>query len=59
MKESRSQQEKFNPTEIIFYLRKNGGYICSGSGGRSVLVVRQAGWQADENFFVFEEFDIL
>ena len=45
VKESRSEQEKFNPTEIIFYLRKNGGYIRSGLGGRSVLVVRQAGRQ--------------
>ena len=51
-KESRSEQERFDPTEIILYLRKNGDYIRSGLGGRSVLVVRQAGRQADKNFLV-------
>ena len=30
--------------EIIFTLRKNGGYRTSGLGGRSFPVVRQAGW---------------
>ena len=33
---------KFELTKIIFSLRKNGGYISSSWGGRSVLVIRQA-----------------
>ena len=48
MKESISQQQRFDQTEITFSLRKNGGYICSSLGGRSVLVVRQV----DEKFIV-------
>ena len=32
-------------TEIIFTLRKDGGYRTSGLGGRSFPVVRQAGRQ--------------
>ena len=43
VKESTSEQQRFDWTEITFYLRKNGGYIHSSLGGRSVLVVRQAG----------------
>ena len=46
MKESTSEQQRFDRTEITYSLRKNGGYICSNLGGRSVLVVRQAGLQA-------------
>ena len=45
-------QERFVWTEITFILRKNGGYRTNGLGGRSFPVVRQAGWQADENLVV-------
>ena len=41
--ESTSEQQRFDQTEITFYLRKNGGNIHSSLGGRSVLVVRQTG----------------
>ena len=41
-KESTLKQQRFDWTEIPFSLRKNGGYICSSLGGRSVLVIRQA-----------------
>ena len=58
-KESRSELERFEPTEIIFSVRKNGGSIRGGLGGRSVLVVRQAGRQADENLVVLGNFKIL
>ena len=34
----------FGRTEITFSLKRNGGYIHSSLGGRSVLVVRLAGW---------------
>ena len=33
-------------TEITFTLRKNGGYVSNGIGGRSFPVDRQAGWLA-------------
>ena len=42
-KESTLEQQEFDRTKITFFLRKNGGYICSSLGGRFVLVVRQAG----------------
>ena len=63
VKESRSELERFERTEIIFSVRKNGGSIRGGLGGRSVLVVRQAGrqagWLADENLVVLGNFKIL
>ena len=37
-----SEQESFVQTEIIFTLRKNGGYRTSCLGGRLHPVVRQA-----------------
>ena len=40
-KECTLEQQRFDQTEITFSIRKNGGYIRSGLGGRSVLVVRQ------------------
>ena len=43
VKESTSEQQRFDRTKITFSLRKNGGYIHSSLSGRSVLVVRQAG----------------
>ena len=51
-KESTSEQQRFDYTEITFSLRKNGGYIHSSLGGRSVLVVRQAGWQTKISLFM-------
>ena len=45
VKELTSEHQRFDWTEILYSLRKNGGYIRSSLGGRSVLVVRQAGWQ--------------
>ena len=54
-KESISEQQKFDRTEITFTLRKNEGYICSSLGGRAVLVACRL---ADENL-VYEVFKIL
>ena len=36
--------------EMNFALGKNGGYIPSSLGGRSISVGRQSGRQVDENF---------
>ena len=36
------QQERFMRTKINFALGKNGGYIPSGLGGRSISVGKQA-----------------
>ena len=58
VKESRSELERFERTEIIFSVRKNGGSIRGGLGGRSVLVVRQAGRQT-KNLVVLGNFKIL
>ena len=49
VQELTSEQQRFSWTEVMFSLRKNGGYICSSLGGKSVLVV----WQADENLIVY------
>ena len=46
VQELTSEQQWFDWTEIRFSLRKNGG--------RSVLVVRQAGRLADENIIVYQ-----
>ena len=43
VKELTLEHQRFDQTEIFFPLRKNGGYIRSSLGSRSVLVVRQAG----------------
>ena len=40
-----SEQQRLDQTEIIFTLRRNGGYIHSSLGGRYDIVVRQAGRQ--------------
>ena len=37
------KQERFVRTEINFVLGKNGGYMPSSLGGRSIVVSRQAG----------------
>ena len=62
-KESTSEQQRFDRTEITFSLRKNGGYIRSSLGSRSVLVVWKAGWLAgwlaDENLVVCGIYKIL
>ena len=40
------KQERFVRTEIKFVLGKNGGYMPSSLGGRSIVVGRQAGgWE--------------
>ena len=40
------KQERFVRTEINFVLGKNGGYMPSSLGGRSIVVGRQAGgWE--------------
>ena len=41
-------------TEIKFLLGKNGGYMLSSLGGRSIIMVRQA----DENLAVSKNFKI-
>ena len=41
---------------MLFSLRKNGGYIHSNLGGRSVLVVRKAGRLAEKNLMEFSIF---
>ena len=46
--ESNHKQERFVWTEIIFPLRKNGGYILSGLGGRSFPEDKQAGRLPDK-----------
>ena len=46
VKELTSEQQRFDRTEITFSLRKNGGYMRSSLGGRSILVVRLSGWLA-------------
>ena len=51
VKESTSQQQRFSQIEIAFSLRKNGGYIRSSLGGRSVLVVRQTKFLLFKNLF--------
>ena len=58
VKELTSEHQRFDRTEILFYLRKNGGYIHNSLGGRSVLVVRQAGRSADKNL-IYGIFKIL
>ena len=32
VKELTSEHQRFNQTEILYSLRKNGGYICSSLG---------------------------
>ena len=54
-------QERFVWTEINFVLGKNGGYIPSSLGGRSISVGRQqAGSESDKLFAIqqlqFSEF---
>ena len=45
VKELTLEHQRFDRIEILFFLRKNGGYIHSSLGGRSVFVVTQAGRQ--------------
>ena len=59
VKELTSEHQRFNWTEILYSLRKNGGYIRSSLGGRFVLVVRQTGWLSDEKLIVYIIFKIL
>ena len=40
------KQERFRQTEITFTLGKNGAYMPSSSGGRSISVGRRVGRQA-------------
>ena len=62
-KESTSEQQRFELIEITFTLRKNNGYIRSyvrsSSSSKSVLVVKQASWQAGTNLVVCRNFKIL
>ena len=46
--------ERFVQTEINFVLGKNGGYMPSSLGGRSILVVRQT----DKNLAVSKNFKL-
>ena len=55
VQELTSEQQRLDQTEIIFSLRKNGGYIHSSLGDRSVLVVRQAGKLAGSLFVEFSK----
>ena len=57
MKELTSEHIALN--YVLFSLRKNGDYIHSSLGSRSIVVVRQAGWLADENLVVYGIFKIL
>ena len=59
VKELTLEHQRLDRTEILFSLRKNGGYIHSSLGGRSILVVRQAGRPGDENLVVYRIFKIL
>ena len=52
VKELTSEHQRFDQTEILSSLRKNGGYIHSDLGSRSVLVVRQT----DTKISLFTEF---
>ena len=54
VQELTSEQQRFSRTEITFLLKMNGGYIRSGLGSRSVLVVRLAGWEV--KILLFTEF---
>ena len=49
-----TKQERFMQTEIDFILGKNGGYMPSNLGCRSIVVVRQA----DKNLAVCKIFKI-
>ena len=51
VQELTSEQQRFDRTEIMFSLKTNGGYIRSGLCSRSVLVVRQTGWQVKISLF--------
>ena len=59
MKELISEHQRFDHTETLFSLRKNGGYVYirSSLGGSymSVLVVRQAGRQ---NLVIYRIFTV-
>ena len=55
VQELTSEQQRFDQTEIIFSLRKNGGYVHSSLGGRFILVVRQAGRLAGSLFAEFSK----
>ena len=43
-------------TEINFVLGKNEGHMASNLGGRSIVVVRKAGRQADKMIAVYKNF---
>ena len=47
VKELTPEQQRFNQTQLLFSLIKNGGYVHSNLGTRSVLVIRLADWLAD------------
>ena len=54
MKVNATKYERFVQTEINFVLGKNGGYMPSSLGGRSILVVRQT----DKNLAVSKNFKL-
>ena len=59
VKELTSENQRFDWTEIILFSpRKNGGYIHSSLGSRSVLVVRLAR-PVDKNLVIYGIFKIL